>query len=381
MNQVAIQTLGEAARHLFEGNRDEAVHLMDTLEPSLDPHGSGADRLATKFLSALRRRAGAHRDGTGNLYAGSTGPEQMLEAFDLLVRATPLVRFGYQAANGAILEAIRGAERVHLVDIGIGRGTQWPDFLERLGQAPGPKPAIWLTGIDIPMPGDDPDRALREAGEQLAAVAATNGIEFTFEPLSGFIEEFDIVPARAGEVLVINAVLALHHVPGHDVSLWPERSRQALMERLRHAHPRLLVLVEPDAEHNDLELPDRTVEAWRHYGLVFDVFDHLFDRDLPARRTLESAFFGREVENVLVGEGMDRIERHQRRERWQDQARTAGLVPVPLGGLAEGLGHILDAHPGFSFAEEHGALMLCWKGVPIVGTLAFRTPWAEPATG
>lgn len=374
MNEVALQALGQAARHLFEGRREEALHVLDGLEARIDPRGPGADRLASTFLAALRRRAGDERDGTGNLYAGTTGPEQMLEAFDLLVRATPLVRFGYRAANGAILDAIRGAERVHIVDIGIGRGTQWPDFLERLGRGGGPSPSVWLTGIDIPMPGDDPDRALREAGEMLSEVAGSHGIPFTFEPLSGFIEEFDIVPARAGEVLIINAVLALHHVPGHDVSLWPERSRQALIERLRKAHPRLLVLVEPDAEHNDLELPERTAEAWRHYGLVFDVFDHLFDRDLPARGTLESAFFGREVENVLVGEGLDRIERHQRRLRWQEQAATAGLVPVPLGGLSEGLADILDTHPGFSLAEEDGALMLCWKGVPIVGTLAFRTP-------
>ncbi len=371
MNPV-MTALEAASIHLGAGHPALALDVLDALEPRLDPAGGAEARLGVQFARALRLRAGDERRGTGNLYAGATGPEEMLAAFDLLVRETPLVRFGHAAANAAIERAVRADDALHVVDLGIGFGSQWLDLLERLARRPGGPPRVRLTGVDVPVPGEDPARALREAGDRLSAAAAALGVPFTFEARPGFIEDVALAPSRPGEALVVNAAFALHHVPGRDVAPHGRRSREAVIADLRAAAPRLLVLVEPDAEHDRLPLPQRTLEAWRHYGLVFDVFDHLFGRDLPSRRALESAFFGREVENVICGEGGARVERHQRRARWQAQAEAAGFARVPLDGVRDDLAEGLGARPGFSVGVEDGALTLCWKGAPILATLAFE---------
>lgn len=63
--------------------------------------------------------------------------------------------------------------------------------------------------------------------------------------------------------------------------------------------PLILTLVEPDSEHNALPLLQRLPEAFHHYLIVFEALDTLLANSPRARTVLESAFFGREIINIL----------------------------------------------------------------------------------
>ncbi len=336
--------------------------------PSLDTP-SAALRIDAMFDRALAARDAQSGAGAGNLYGGTAGPEAMLAAFRLLIEGTPLIRFGHLGANTVIDSATLDASAIHIVDIGIGHGAQWDDLLARLATR-AIRPRVRITGIDLPSPGN-PTEALERTGARLAALAGRLGIAFTFEAIAGAIEYIERPASLPGEQMILNAALALHHVADGDAVGDPALGRRALLRRLADWKPALLTLIEPDANHNELAFAERVREARRHYGLVFDVFAHLFPHDPAERTTLERHFFGNEILNVVASEGAARVERHDRIETWCRKLADAGFEPLSLGALAAGHARALDLCAPFTVERRGPAMALCFDGESLLGVSAW----------
>ena len=329
-----------------------------------------AHRIDALFDHALHARTANSAVGAGNLYGGEAGPEAMLSAFRLLIQDTPLVRFGHVGANRVIDGATFCASAIHIVDLGIGHGLQWDDLLARLASRP-VRPRVRITGVDLPSPGASPTEALERTGSRLVAVAASFGIELEFEAIACAIEDLERPHTRPGEQLVINAALALHHVADGDAVTDPARSRSALLRRLAGWNPALVTLIEPDAAHNSAPFEARVREARRHYGLVFDVFAHLFPHDPLERTTLERSFFGSEILNVVASEGAARVERHDRIETWCRRMTDSGFAALSLGSFGASQARELGLRAPFSVESRGSALALCFHGESIIGVSAW----------
>jgi hypothetical protein len=344
-------------------------HMTTTTNALVQPALNRVDAIFRAALVARRDGSGA---GAGNLYAGSEGPEAMLAAFRLLAEGTPLIRFGHVGANRIIDGVTRDREAIHVVDIGIGHGIQWDDLLARMATRP-LRPRLRLTGVDLASPGSNPAAALERTGARLSALADRLGIDFRFEPHVGCVEDLERPRTDANEDLVVNAALALHHVADGDAVIDPARGRRAVLRRLATWKPSLLTLIEPDAGHNDVAFPERLREARRHYGLVFDVFAHLFPHDPAERTTLERRFFGSEILNVVASEGHARVERHDRIRTWCRRMEEAGFAPLSLGALAPSHEAALGLQPPFTVELRKSAMALCFGGRSLLGVSAWRS--------
>jgi hypothetical protein len=51
------------------------------------------------------------------------------------------------AANGAIADACKNEERIHIIDFQIAQGTQWVTLVEALAARPGGPPMCGLLGL------------------------------------------------------------------------------------------------------------------------------------------------------------------------------------------------------------------------------------------
>jgi hypothetical protein len=235
-------------------------------------------------------------------------------------------------------------------------------------------PSIRLTGIDVPAPGKNPRLRLQQAGRMLAERAAELGIPFTYEPVAGLVEELDLgrFRARPGEPLVVNAVFALHHLHSSGTSADGASHRNTVLRRVRDLRPDVLTLVEPESEHNSLPLVSRVAEAMLHYLTVFDALDGLLPRDRPERLTLEQDFFGREIFNVIVGEGVERVERHERHGSWHDRLTGEGFEPLDMSGLAGTLRDELQPSKPFGLNADRGALFLTWRTLRLIAASAWK---------
>jgi hypothetical protein len=233
------------------------------------------------------------------------------------------------------------------------------------------RPRVRLTGIDLAGAGDSPSEALDRTGARLGALAEQLGISFAFEAVAGAIEDIERPVSIHGERMIVNAALALHHVADGDAVTDPARGRRALLRRLADWNPALLTLIEPDAGHNETSFAERVREARRHYGLVFDVFAHLFPHDPAERTTLERDFFGNEILNVVASEGAARVERHDRIDTWCRKMVEAGFDAMPLGALVASHAHALGLRAPFTVERRGPAMALCFEGHSLLAVSAW----------
>lgn len=360
-----VLELFEAAQDLDAGNRDAAIAKVDQLLARAPADGEAVDRIARAFAAALKARITGEAGGVGNL---SRDPRDMLKAFEVLAAATPFIRFGHAAANHAMLHAIGSQTRVHIIDIGLGSGVQWMHWLNATAPADRPGLSIRLTGIDVPSPGPDPLARITHAGGALAEHARTLGIDFEFVPVAGLVEQLDLhaLVDPHHPCLVVNAALALHHVPVTD------GRRDAVLARLRALNPAALCLVEPDVEHNALPFGPRITESIVHYLTVFDALESTLANHSAERATLESAFFGREILNIVVGEGDDRVERHERHDAWHARLMSGGYAAIDLEGVYATITRELSVAPPFAIIRDGAFIVLTWRDLPVLAVSAWH---------
>lgn len=343
----------------IDANDPATDAALNALSADTEAPTGPQERLARLAVGALlaRRRGGAA--DTGNLYGGEGGPAEMLGAFEVFVRQTPLVRFAHAAANAAHLAVIGDADAVRIVDVGIGSGSQWEPLLRVLGERPGGPPRVHLVGIDLPGPGPNPTAALDAVGVRLAGAAAEAGVPFGFTALPGRVEDLELPVAQEGECLLINAAFSLHHTRSTD--------RDPVLRRLAATGAAALVLCEPEADHDAPELPVRLDAALHHYGLLFRVLDRCLRDRAAARAVIEGQFFGRELHNILVGEGEDRVERHAPAVEWSRKLRAAGLCAMPAQAVE------IPALPdGVAVEVSVAGTLLTVDGEPLVVVSAWR---------
>lgn len=364
-----IALIGKAADALDVGDDGAADDVLRRLEQRPATSAGVEDRLARLFALALRTRMTGDDVGGGNLYAAEESHGlDMIGAFDALARSTPFIRFAYAGANAAIGGV--DAEAIHLVDVGVGEGTQWPSLLTQLGARPHP-PVVRMTAIDLPAPGADGEARLRAVGERLVVAAREAGVEFSYRGVPLPMEHLghDHVAGHRNEAVVVNLSLALHHTSTRRQG--GSSDRDEFLARLRSFQPALVTLVEPDAEHDELPFRARVDEALGHYGAIFRALDALVDAE-EARRVLEEQFFGREIINVVGFEGTARVERQQRHARWIERFRAAGFEPVDLEPRAGEVRAGCDARAPAAVEADRGVLVLSWEATPLLSCSAWR---------
>jgi hypothetical protein len=329
------------------------------------PAAIAAGRVARIFARSLLARIRGDDAGGEHLHLEEQ-PGGLPAAFDRLVEETPMVRFGHAAANAAILRAITGRRAVHLVDLGIGSGSQWRGFLEQLAAGAGARPQVRMTRIDAAKSLDE----LHELGESLRRHAGELGIRFDFLPVAQPVQEmdFDLIDRRPGEALAVNAVFAMHRVPTTDRRKGGENSRNLVLRRLREARPDVLTLVEPDSEHNRLPLNLLVRESLAHYLTAFDALATLLAPHPAERQALEQAYFGREILNILSTDGMRRVERHERHGNWRRRLLRHGFTPNSPADASPAASHEISE---LSVHRSSDALLLAWRNRPLVAATAW----------
>ena len=141
---------------------------------------------------------------------------------------TPWHRFGFSAANAAILEAVEGYSVIHIVDLSLTHCMQIPTLINAIASRHEVPPLLKLTVAAVE--DDIPpmlDLSYEELGSKLVNFARSKNvmIEFRVSPSSykdGFatlIEQLrmqqHLVYSKSGggEALVVNCHMMLHYIP------------------------------------------------------------------------------------------------------------------------------------------------------------------------
>ncbi|XP_073390062.1 DELLA protein RGL3-like [Physcomitrium patens] len=332
-----------------------ATQKLEELYSHASLFGDSMQRIAAFFTEALAARiVGKDNPAYKNLMLQSH-LDDYLSAFTTLYKICPYFQFGHFTANQAILEAVEGYSVVHIIDMDLMQGFQWPGFIQSLSEREGGPPKLKITGVGTSC------TSLQDTGRRLAAFAETYGVPFEFHAVVGELEDLSPMElgAKPGEAVAVNCVMQLHRLLNNGDKL------QNFISGLRSIHPVMLTLVEQEANHNTSSFMGRFVEALHYYAAVFDSLDSSLPLASEERAKIEQLYFAQQIKNIVACEGADRIERHETLELWQKRMKLAGFRQWPLSShsvtqaklllsLSPCDGYCLSQQPG-------GSISLNWQ--------------------
>ncbi|KAF9592436.1 hypothetical protein IFM89_014926 [Coptis chinensis] len=282
----------------------------------------------------------------------------------------PYLKFAHFTANQAILEAFQGENHVHVIDFSMKQGIQWPALIQALALRPGGPPTFRLTAIGPPQ-ADNTD-ALQQVGLRLAQLAETVHIEFEYR---GFVAssladiDASMLNLRANEAVAVNSVFELHRLLARPGAI------DKVLKSIKSMSPKIVTIVEQEANHNGLVFLDRFTESLHYYSTLFDSLEGC-GTSSEDDQVMSEVYLGKQISNVVACEGVERVERHETLSQWRVRLGSAGFSPVHLGSnafkQASMLLSLFGGVAGYRVEENQGCLMLGWHTRPLIATSAWQ---------
>ncbi|CAI0440017.1 unnamed protein product [Linum tenue] len=348
-------------------NLDDATDLLPEISELSSPFGSSPQRVGAYFAHALQARVVSSCLGTYNPLTSKsltmTQSQKFFTAFQSYNSISPLIKFSHFTANQAIFQALDGEDRVHIIDLDIMQGLQWPGLFHILASRTKKIRSMRITGF-----GSSAE-LLESTGRRLADFASSLGLPFEFQPLEGKIgsvTDLSHLGIRPREAVVVHWMHhCLYDITGSDLGT---------LRVLSLLRPKLVTIVEQDLSHGGNFL-GRFVEALHYYSALFDALGDGLDVDNLERHTVEQQLFGCEIRNIVAVGGPKRTG-EVKVERWGEELRKVGFRPVSLGGNpAAQASLLLGMFPwkGYTLVEEeNGSLKLGWKDLSLLTASAWE---------
>lgn len=347
-------------------NLNDASDLLPEIAELSSPFGTSPERVGAYFAQALQARVVSSCLGTYSPLTAKSltlnQSQRIFNAFQSYNSISPLVKFSHFTANQAIFQALDGEDRVHVIDLDIMQGLQWPGLFHILASRSRKIRSMRITGFG------SSSELLESTGRRLADFASSLGLPFEFHPCEGKIgnvTDLSQLDVRQNEVVVVHWMHhCLYDITGSDL---------ATLRVLSLLRPKLITIIEQDLSHGGTFLA-RFVEALHYYSALFDALGDGLGVDNLERHTVEQQLFGCEIRNIVAVGGPKRTG-EVKVERWGDELRRVGFRPVSLrGNPAAQASLLLGMFPwrGYTLVEENGCLKLGWKDLALLTASAWQ---------
>ncbi|XP_050364216.1 scarecrow-like protein 1 [Argentina anserina] len=369
------QLLFDCAGALSEGNIEAASTMINELRQLVSIQGDPPQRIAAYMVEGLAARMASSGKFLYKALKCKEPPSSYrLAAMQVLFEVCPCFKFGFMAANGAIMEATKDEKTVHILDFDINQGNQYITLIQTLAQLPGKPPHLRLTGIDDPETVQRPVGGLNTIGQRLEQLAEGLGVSFEFRAIASktSIVSPSMLDCRSGEALVVNFAFQLHHMPDESVSTFNQRDQ--LLRLAKSLRPKLVTVVEQDVNTNTTPFFPRFVEAYNYYSAVFDSLEAAIPRESQDRMNVEKQCLARDIVNIVACEGEERIERYEVAGKWRARMAMAGFIACPMSksvtdSIREQIRMYCDR---YKIKEEMGALHFGWEDKNLIVASAWR---------
>ncbi|KAK1647293.1 hypothetical protein QYE76_065098 [Lolium multiflorum] len=365
-----LTLLLQCAESVNSDDLDEAQRALLEIAELATPFGTSTQRVAAYFAEAMSARLVSSCLGLYAPLPNAASPaasrlvsSRIAAAFQVFNGISPFVKFSHFTANQAIQEAFEREDRVHIVDLDIMQGLQWPGLFHILASRPGGPPRVRLTGLGASMD------ALQATGKRLSDFAETLGLPFEFFPVAEKAGNLD--PEKLGVDTRRREAVAVHwlHHSLYDVT-GNDSNTLHLIQRLA---PKVVTMVEQDLSHSGSFLA-RFVEAIHYYSALFDSLDASYGEDSSERHVVEQQLLAREIRNVLAVGGPARTGDFKFGS-WREKLAQSGFRAASLAGSAAAQASLLLGmfpSDGYTLVEENGTLKLGWKDLCLLTASAWR---------
>ncbi|KAJ4807449.1 hypothetical protein LUZ62_020015 [Rhynchospora pubera] len=347
-------------------NNTIAGELLNEIRMQASPTGDGIQRLACILADGLEARlAGSGSATYHRLVTRQLSTADFLNAFHVCIRASPMIRVSYHFANMSILNAAGTASKIHIVDIGISYGFQWPSLIQALAKRKGGPPNLRITGIDWPQPGFRPAERIKETGRRLEAYAQEFKVPFEYQGTATQWESICIADLSINndELRIVNSMYGLSRVRDEPL-LGINSPRNQLLKLIQETKAKVFVQGIFNVSFSPFFIT-RVRKVLLHYSKLFDMLDTLVPRDYKSRELIERTFYSPCIINQIACEGSELVVRPETYKQWHKRDLQAGFQPLPVDpSVVEECQNIVrnGYTEGFYIEIDNHCLLQGWKG-------------------
>ncbi|KDP43893.1 hypothetical protein JCGZ_20903 [Jatropha curcas] len=381
-NGWASKLLKECAKAISEKDSTKIHQLLWMLNELASPYGDCDQKLASYFLQALFCKATESGHRCFKTLASVAEKSHSFDSARKLIlkfqEVSPWTTFGHVASNGAILEALEGETRLHIIDISNTLCTQWPTLLEALATRNDETPHLKLTVV---VTASIVRSVMKEIGQRMEKFARLMGVPFEINVISGLSNLSELsregLSVQEDEAIAINCIGALKLVEVEE--------RNDVIQMFHSLNPKVVTIVEEEADFTSsrYDFVKCFEECLRYYTLYFEMLEDSFAPTSNERLMLEREC-SRSIVRVLAcdhneencGEG--ECERRERGNQWCERLREA-FSPVGFSDdVIDDVKALLKRYRGGwslvqpSQGDESVGLYLTWKEEPVVWASAWK---------
>ncbi|KAK2353285.1 protein SHORT-ROOT [Trifolium repens] len=374
----AEELLNPCAAAITSGNLNRVQHLLYVLHELASTTGDANHRLAAHGLRALTHHLSSSSSSTtsGTITFASTEPRFFQKSLLKFYEVSPWFSFPNNIANASILQVLaeepNNSRSLHILDIGVSHGVQWPTFLEALSRRPGgPPPLVRLTVVTASSTENDQNMetpfSIGPCGDnfssRLLGYAQSINVNLQINKLDNHpLQTLNAqsVDTSPDETLIVCAQFRLHHL-NHNTP----NERSEFLKVLRDMEPKGVILSENNMECCCSSCGDFATGFSRRVDYLWRFLD-----------STSSAFKGRESDERRMMEGeaakalTNQREMNEGKEKWCERMKEAGFAREVFGEDAIDGGRALlrkyDNNWEMKVEEENSTTVgLWWKGQPV----------------
>lgn len=356
-----LQILVKCAEALSEGHHGLVGSMVSKLQEFSSPFGDPLQRISF-YVSEVLKKHSFSVVNQEEIYEESSLEYDL--AYQAFYQLLPYHKFLHFTSNQAILEAVDNASNIHIIDLEIRQGFQWPSFIQSLALRPGGPPKL----LKITAIGQD-EKRLKQTGRRLLEFAESMEIAFAFYPIVVDLENLDesALNIEAHETIAVNCSVVLNKL------LCQSGKIHGLLALLRKLNPAVLTVMEIESNQSMPSTVGRFLQCLIFHRAVFSSIEAIIERSNPDRILIERVYVAPNISNVLVNDQGNSL-RYACIDSWRKFLRHSGFKDCPLSNYSKCQANLLlgmYSNDSFKLHQDGVSITLAWQDTPIVSVSAW----------
>ncbi|KAJ0805948.1 putative transcription factor GRAS family [Helianthus annuus] len=371
-----LLTLLASADKTGQQQFEEANELIELCSKTCSNEGTPVERLVYYFSEAIREKINREtgREASGGLermrvFDFQTAVMSVDASILAFHKKVPLSQVCQFSAINTLLEHVRRARHIHIIDLEIRSGMQYTLMMQAIASR-----SEWqLKHLKITAIGTRSESKIKDTCNHLAEFAQSMNIPFSYKIV--MVEDMldfniDLLELDRHEKIAVYSSVSLSNL-----IVKPNRLEH-LMREIRKINPCITVISEVEANHTSLVFVNRFIDALFFYGALFDSISICLAGDDLNRKVAESVYYDYSIRNIVAAEGDDRTIRHTGINVWRRFFDRFGMVEIELSSESLNEAKLLidnfNCGNCCTLRADGRCLIVSWNGVPIFSVSAWK---------
>ncbi|KAJ7950927.1 Scarecrow-like protein 6 [Quillaja saponaria] len=360
LQQTIIDQLFKAAELIETGNPVLAQGILARLNQQLSPIGKPFQRAAFYMKEALQLLL--HTNTNNSLSFSPISLIFKIGAYKSFSEISPVLQFANFTSNQALLEAVEGFDRIHIIDFDIGFGGQWASFMQELALRNDGSPSLRITAFVSPSIHDEIELSFTH--ENLKQYASEINMPFELEIVS--LESLNSAswpqPLCESEAIAVN--LPIGSISNDPTSL------PLILRFVKQLMPKIVVTLDRSCDRADVPFAHHLIHALQSYSGLLESLDAI-NVNLDVLQMIEKHFVLPAMEKIVSG-------RHRTPERtppWRTLLLSSGFTPLTFSNFTESQAECLVQRTpvhGFHVEKRQSSLVLFWQRMELISVSTWR---------